>query len=112
MKRELPVIEDKDKCAVIHALSLIGGKWRLAIIWNLCLCESIRYNELKRQVKGITNIMLTRSLQELESHGLVKRVQYSEIPPHVECSATDSCLKLLPALKILYEWGREQMSRQ
>ena len=99
----------KDMCAVVHALELIGGKWRLAIIWRLCCCDGMRYNELKRQVTGITNIMLTRSLQDLEKHGLVKRVQYSEIPPHVEYYATESCKKLLPALEVIYEWGKEHM---
>lgn len=108
---EIPTTDDKYKCAITYALHLIGGKWRLPIIWNLCNCESMRYNELKRHINGITNIMLTRSLQDLEHHGLVKRVQYSEIPPHVEYSITESCLKLLPALKIIYEWGKEQMCR-
>ena len=59
---------------------------------------NIRYNELKRQVHGITNIMLTRSLQELEAHGLVSRIQYSEIPPHVEYCLTKAGQKLIPAL--------------
>ena len=104
-------LEDRDKCAVVHALELLGGKWRLAIIWNLCTCESMRYNELKRHVSGITNIMLTRSLQDLEQHGLIKRVQFSGIPPHVEYSATERCLKLVPALEILYEWGKEQITQ-
>jgi DNA-binding HxlR family transcriptional regulator len=106
MEAQTPVTEGKDKCVFIHALNIIGGKWRLAIIWNLCLCKCMRYNELKRNVPGITNIMLTRSLQDLEKHNLVKRVQYSEIPPHVEYSATDSCLELFPALKVIYEWAK------
>lgn len=99
----------KQKCAVVRALEIIGGKWRLPIIWQLSAQESMRYNELKRHLDGITNIMLTRALQGLEEHGLVQRVEYSRIPPHVEYSLTESCKKLLPALEIINQWGKEQL---
>lgn len=97
------------KCAVTHALEIIGGKWRLPIIWELSAQESMRYNELKRRLDGITNIMLTRSLRGLEEHGLVKRAEICRIPPHVEYSLTESCKRLLPALEIINEWGKERM---
>ena len=97
-----------DECPVLHALNLLGGKWRLPIIWNL-LDGGLRYNQLKRQLQGITNIMLTRSLQDLEECGLVRRVQYSEIPPHVEYYLTEHAKKLIPAMEIFQEWGEEQM---
>ncbi len=98
-----------NKCPVIHALEIIGGKWRLPIIWELSAQESIRYNELKRHLDGITNIMLTRALQGLEEHGLVNRVEYHQIPPHVEYSLTGSCRELLPALEIINQWGERQL---
>lgn len=98
-----------NKCAVIHALEIIGGKWRLPIIWELSAQESMRYNELKRHLNGITNIMLTRALQGLEEHGLVSRTEYNQIPPHVEYSLTESCRELLPALEIINQWGKRQM---
>ena len=97
-----------DACPVLHALNLLGGKWRLPIIWNL-LDGGLRYNQLKRQLQGITNIMLTRSLQDLEECGLVTRVQHSEIPPHVEYFLTEHAKKLIPAMEIFQEWGEEQM---
>lgn len=97
------------KCAVMHALEIIGGKWRLPIIWELSTQESMRYNELKRHLEGITNIMLTRALQGLEVHGLVRREELCQIPPHVEYSLTESCKQLLPALEIINEWGKKQM---
>jgi len=97
------------KCAVMHALEIIGGKWRLPIIWELSAQESMRYNELKRHLNGITNIMLTRALQGLEEHHLVNRVAYSQIPPHVEYSLTESCREILPALEIINQWGKRQM---
>ncbi|MCD8366522.1 MAG: helix-turn-helix transcriptional regulator [Clostridiales bacterium] len=99
----------QDKCPVIVALEIIGGKWRLPIIWELSAVESMRYNELRRRLDGITNIMLTRSLRALEEHGLVIRRELNQIPPHVEYSLSDSCRKLIPALEIINDWGATQM---
>jgi len=96
-----------EKCPIIHALEVIGGKWKIPIIWRLSTEKSLRYNELKRRIPGITNIMLTRSLQSLEEHGLVKRVEYYKIPPHVEYSLTDICHDLMPALEVINEWGKK-----
>ena len=97
------------KCGVTQALEIIGGKWRLPIIWALSAQESMRYNELKRNLDGITNIMLTRALRGLEENGLVQRVEQDRIPPRVDYSLTDSCKKLLPALKIINDWGKENL---
>ncbi|WP_019552758.1 winged helix-turn-helix transcriptional regulator [Propionispira raffinosivorans] len=97
------------KCAVMHALEIIGGKWRLPIIWELSAQKSMRYNELKRHLNGITNIMLTRALQGLEEHHLVNRIAHNQIPPHVEYSLTESCREILPALEIINQWGKRQM---
>lgn len=97
-----------DKCPVLYALNIIGGKWRLPILWHL-RDGSLRYNQLKRKLNGITNIMLTRSLQDLEEYGLVKRIQHSEIPPHVEYFLTENAKKLLPVLLLIQEWGKEQL---
>ncbi|NRY59025.1 winged helix-turn-helix transcriptional regulator [Clostridium beijerinckii] len=108
MKGELEKAQNKysKACPVLRALEIIGGKWRLPIIWEISVSKSIRYNELKRSIPGITNIMLTRSLQALEEHGLIKRTEYNKIPPHVEYSLTNHCNDLLPALAIINEWGK------
>lgn len=105
---EIPVLS-QEKCAVIFAFELLGGKWRLPIIWKLSKQESMRYNELKRQLEGITNIMLTRTLRDLERNGLIIREEYDQIPPRVEYSLTESAKKLLPAIELIGQWGREKM---
>ncbi|MDL2285753.1 helix-turn-helix transcriptional regulator, partial [Desulfovibrio sp. OttesenSCG-928-F07] len=94
------------RCADIYALDVIGGRWRLAVIWTLSSKESMRYNELKRHLKGITNIMLTRSLRSLEEHRLVTRTEFARTPPHVEYALTPKCKEVLPALEILHRWGK------
>ncbi|MBD7912294.1 MULTISPECIES: helix-turn-helix domain-containing protein [Clostridium] len=99
----------ESKCPIIYALDVVGQKWKLPIMWYLSQKDATRYNELKRSVKGITNMMLTKSLQELESHKLIIRTQYDTIPPKVEYSLTERGKALLPALNSLYVWGKEQI---
>ncbi len=112
-KPNYPVVPDSgfetNKCPILYALSIVGQKWKLPILWYLYQDKTIRYNELKRRMSGITNVMLTKSLKELEESGLISRKQYSEIPPKVEYSLTDRGSALIPALNALYEWGEEQM---
>ncbi|TYP47665.1 winged helix-turn-helix transcriptional regulator [Thermosediminibacter litoriperuensis] len=99
-----------DNCPLTFALNLIGGKWRLPIIWALSKNGTMRYNELKRSIHGITNMMLTQSLRELELYGIINRKQYMEIPPRVEYSLTDNGKNLIPALKALAHWGKQMKS--
>jgi len=99
-----------DNCPLTYALNLIGGKWRLPIIWALNKNKTMRYNELKRSIGGITNMMLTQSLKELEAYGIVIRKQYMEIPPRVEYSLTRNGENLIPALKELAEWGKKMQN--
>ncbi len=98
-------------CPILHALRLIGGKWKLPILWHLFEAETVRYNELKRRVVGVTNIMLTQCLRELEADGLVRRIDYGEVPPRVEYALTERGRDLLPALRELYAWGGKQLAR-
>jgi len=97
------------ECPIIYALDIIGKKWKLPIMWYLFQKETTRYNELKRRVNGITNMMLSKSLQELEAHKLIIRTQYETIPPKVEYSLTERGKALLPILDELYLWGEEQI---
>lgn len=101
-----------DNCPLTFALNLIGGKWRLPIIWALNKNGTMRYNQLKRSIYGITNMMLTQSLKELETDGIINRRQYMEIPPRVEYLLTDNGEKLIPALKALADWGNKMKSNQ
>ena len=77
-----------EECPVKYALGLLNGKWKLRIIWELNQQETIRFNELQRRLTGISSVMLSKSLDELEQSKLVNRVQNNEIPPSVEYSLT------------------------
>lgn len=97
-----PCMQD---CPLEGALALIGGKWKVPILCALNQDGTLRYNELKRRIRGITNTMLASSLRELEEDGLLVRRQYDEMPVRVEYALTDLCDGLLPILKQLAHWG-------
>lgn len=79
----------------------------MPIIWALSKNGTMLYNELKRNIDEITNMMLTQSLKELELDGIINRKQFMEIPPRVEYSLTDNGEALIPALKALANWGKK-----
>lgn len=111
--RDNPLYKNNyDSCPLTFALNLIGGKWRLPIIWALHKNGCMRYNQLKRDIQGITNMMLTQSLKELESCDIVQRKQYLEIPPRVEYSLTENGEALIPALKALADWGSKMKAEK
>ena len=99
----------ESRCPVLYALDIIGQKWKLPILWYLRSADATRYNELKRRIPGITNIMLTKSLRELEEAGLVSRTVVDTSPPQVTYALTQNGHDLLPTLNELYRWGETQM---
>jgi DNA-binding HxlR family transcriptional regulator len=101
----------KEDCPLTFALTLIGSKWRLPIIWALWQNKTLRYNELKRCIAGITNMVLSSSLKEMENQGLIVRKQYMEIPPRVEYSLTKAGEDLIPSLESLAKWGKSMQNK-
>ncbi len=95
------------QCPVTTALSVIGGKWKVIILWHLKEGGVKRFGELQRLVKGISQKMLTQELRDLEESGLVSRKVYPVVPPKVEYSLTETGWSLKPVLEQLCEWGTE-----
>ena len=73
-KDELP------DCPVATTVQLIGNKWKLLILRDL-LARPWRFNELRRDLDGISQKVLTESLRSLEEDGIVSRTVYAEVPP-------------------------------
>ncbi len=88
-----------------YTISVIGGKWKMVIIYLLAENQPVRFNELKRQIGTITFKILSSQLKELEADGLMKRKEYPQIPPKVEYSLSDKAETLLPVLEELCKWG-------
>lgn len=92
-------------CPIRYTMDIVGGKWKLPIICMLAGGLPTRYSSIKRKLTGVTNMMLSQSLKELEATGIVHREQYNEVPPRVEYSLTDKGKSILPPLLKLAEWG-------
>ena len=97
-KDELPV------CPVATAVSIIGGKWKLLIIRNLNE-RPWRFNELQRDIEGISQKVLTDSLRQMIDDGLVYRHDYQEMPPKVEYGLTELGKEMLPIIDALADFG-------
>lgn len=85
-------------------LSLIGGRWKPAILWAL-LRGRMRYNELKKTIQQISERMLSAQLRELEEHGLIERFVFPEVPPRVEYELTPLGRSMEDLLQQLSDWG-------
>lgn len=97
-KEELP------ECPVAITVSMIGSKWKLLIIRNL-LVRSWRFNELKRNLDGISQKVLTNSLRSMEEDGIITRMVYPEVPPHVEYALSELGESMRPILNAMQQWG-------
>lgn len=93
-----------EECFLQKAMHSIGGKWKMPILCSLIANGESRYNDLLRNIKGISNTMLSKSLKELESDGLLLRREYMEVPIRVEYELTDKARRLQPILMQLIEW--------
>ena len=98
-------------CPVELTLEAIGGRWKVLVIHYL-LEETKRFGDFTRLLKGISARTLTKQLRELESHGIVRRYVYRQIPLKVEYSLTSLGLKLKPILFAMHDWGDEFEKRR
>ncbi|MFD1361841.1 winged helix-turn-helix transcriptional regulator [Lentibacillus salinarum] len=100
---------EPESCRVEDALSILVGKWKPIILLHLLKEGTQRFSELKRNVPGITQKMLTKQLRELEDEDIVERVVYPQVPPKVEYSITEYGKSLKPILEAMHEWGTKHM---
>lgn len=99
-KEELPA------CPVATTVQMIGSKWKLLILRNL-LNRPWRFNELKKDLDGISQKVLTDSLRSMEKDGLITRTVYPEVPPHVEYALSDLGESMRPIIKSMERWGMD-----
>lgn len=103
-------IHDKTfNCEKELTLTVIGGKWKMLIMWHLGKEGTKRFGELRALIPDITQKMLVNQLRELEEDQIVHRVVYPVVPPKVEYSLTEHGKSLMPILDSMYQWGRNYM---
>lgn len=100
----LPPDEDDGTCPVRSILDRVGDRWTALVISNLA-CGPLRFTELKRRMKGISQRMLTETLRGLERDGMVMRTQYSTIPPKVEYALRPLGESMLEPVQALVRWS-------
>ena len=88
------------------SLDIIGGKWKMPIIWRL-KDKPWRYSELKKSIGKITHKMLAQQLRELEKDGLISKKVFASVPPKVEYSITDKGRTTIPIIDSLRNWGED-----
>ena len=98
--------EEMPACPVATTVQMIGSKWKLLKMRNL-LARPWRFNELKKDLDGISQKVLTDSLRSMESDGIITRTVYPEVPPRVEYALSDLGESMRPIIKAMEEWGTE-----
>ncbi|WP_459481842.1 winged helix-turn-helix transcriptional regulator [Clostridium saccharoperbutylacetonicum] len=92
-----------------YTLSIISGKWKLKVIYLLACSGTLRYGELKKNIEGITHKMLSSQLKELENEKILLRKEYPQIPPKVEYSLAPKGQSLIPIVRDMCKWGKENI---
>lgn len=106
MKAAVPL----SRCNVSIAVDVIGGKWKAIVLFYL-LDGTLRFNELRRLIPGVTQRMLTLQLRELEADGLVERIVYPVVPPRVDYRLTPFGRSLEPVIAAMSAWGKRYRRR-
>jgi len=96
-------------CEKELTLSLISGKWKVVLLWHLSHEGPLRFGQMARLFKNISNRILTKQLRELEKDGLIRRDIYDGSLPKVEYTLTDLGASIVPIVDMMWKWGCENM---
>lgn len=100
------------RCAtVLNLQRILGGKWKIEILYYIAFQNIHRFGELRRQIGDIAESSLTKQLRELESDGFISRHDYQEVPPHVEYNLTDLGQSFIPVLEYMKQWGEANLNK-
>ena len=102
--------EAVNRCRTISMVQkLLGGKYKIELLWYIGKCDVRRFGQLHRQIGEITESSLTKQLRELEADGFIIRHDFCEVPPRVEYTLTDLGKSFLPVLDCMKSWGNENL---
>ena len=103
--------ENLPECPVATTVELIGSKWKLLILKYL-LNKTMRYNELKREIDGISQKVLTSTLKSMVEDGIVITTSYPEVPPRVEYSLSEIGESMRPVIDVMADWGNTYKNKK
>lgn len=99
--------DDIANCPIYKTIELFQGKWTVWVLFELNKHGTVRFGDLRKSIPNISNTMLTSTLKDLEERGLVDRIQYNEIPPRVEYTATEKAKDLNAVFEAMAAWGQQ-----
>lgn len=103
-------IQSIQRCTTVSTLQkILGGKWKIEILYYISFQNIHRFGELRRHIGYITESSLTKQLRELETDGFISRYDFKEVPPHVEYSLTDLGQSFIPVLEHMKQWGEANL---
>lgn len=101
------IMKNNIECPAERAIYFLGGKWKIRILFYLFNNKIVRFNKLKKELKTITQQMLSKQLKELEIDGIINREVHQVVPPKVEYSLTEFGLSVIPILKSFSDWNKK-----
>jgi len=104
-------MKEKYHCPFEALVEIVGGKWKLLILWRLNLHDFLNFNEIQELTEGATSEVLDIQLRELENNNFIQRIAYPEIPPRVEYHITDLGRSLWPVLVSMQEWSIDYLEK-
>lgn len=100
------------RCSTVSTLQkILGGKWKIEILYYIAFQDVHRFGELRRHIGEITESGLTKQLRELESDGFISRYDYKAVPPRVEYTLTDLGQSFIPVLEHMKQWGETNLNK-
>ena len=103
----MSIMKNNIECPAERAIYFLGGKWKIRILFYLFNNKIVRFNKLKKELKTITQQMLSKQLKELEIDGIINREVHQVVPPKVEYSLTKFGNSLGPVLNSWCKWGTD-----
>ncbi|MDD3224985.1 MAG: helix-turn-helix domain-containing protein [Clostridium sp.] len=100
--------EKYDKCPMVLVQNIVGGKWKILILWYLNY-STLRFSSLQKKLPTVSQKVLSRQLKSLEEDNIINRKVYPVVPPKVEYSLTDRGKKLIPILEMMHEFGADYL---
>ncbi|MGI6501538.1 MAG: winged helix-turn-helix transcriptional regulator [Anaerostipes sp.] len=101
-----------ERCKTMSTLQkMLGGKWKLEILYYIAFQDVHRFGELRRRIGEITESSLTKQLRELETDGFINRFDYKEVPPKVKYTLTDFGESFMSVLDYMKAWGDANLNK-
>lgn len=105
-------IEKDYGCPLEAALEAVSGKWKTRVIGTLYRNGSVRFGDLKKELDGVSDAVLSSVLRDMQKYKVIKRTAYNEVPMRVEYSLTENGMKLVPIFESLCQWWWESQPEE